>query len=69
MFIKNKIAALLLIFLLTFNVCAAEEYKITNTPPSDIQAVETTQSSNIPIMQKCTQERISSKNLTARCLI
>lgn len=45
---KNKFAAVLLLFSLILGSCNAKEYKITHTPPADIQAVETTQESKYP---------------------
>lgn len=45
---KNKFIALLLLILLITNSIQAEERKIANLAPSDIQAVETTQCSKYP---------------------
>ncbi len=48
MFYKNKFTAVFLFFILAVNTIFAEEYKITNTPQADIQAVETSQESKYP---------------------
>lgn len=48
MFYKNKLIAIFLSIVLLANTVFAKEYKITNTPPPDIQAVETTQESKYP---------------------
>ncbi len=48
MFYKKNFISILLLILLIINPISAKEYKITNTPPNDIQAVETTQESRYP---------------------
>lgn len=48
MFLKNKFIAFVLLILLGVNSCYSEEYKIANSTPVDIQAVETTQESKYP---------------------
>lgn len=52
MFFKNKLATLLLFCLFFLNNAQAEEYKITNTAPANIQVVETTQESKYPDYSK-----------------